>query len=247
MTAEFIEKIEAYLEGQISKGELQKLAEAAGIKDKDLDKEIRWFQNSRTAIEAAGLRDQLAEALPKAQKTEAKVRRLRPARVILAIAASALVLVVAWWAITREQQADLYAQFEYKDPGLPVLMSQSEEHQLYDAMTYYSEEDYATTAEKLKDLQLKSPSNDTINYYLGASLLYLGQADEARQTFGKVLLKENSEFREQAQWLQALSAVQEKDYAAARNFLNSIMKQEDHAFFSQAKNLNEAVVKLMAE
>ena len=234
MNATFIEQIEAYLEGAITKAELEAQAKAAGISN--LDQEIQWFQDSQTAVEAAGLRDQLKEVLPQAPTQTAKVRQLRPMRTIMAIAASVLVLVVAYVAFFQTNDTDLYAQYEFVDPGLPVLMSQSDQYELYDALTYFGEADYQVAAEKLRGLQAQM-DNDTLHYYLGASELYLGNTEAAQQSLEPVLKNETSSFYPQAQWLSVLTALKAKNYDLAKTRLEPVLGDEDHPFQAQAKAL----------
>ncbi len=239
MNAEFFEQIEAYLEGAISKETLRELAKAEGVKD--LDEAIRWFEDSQTAIEAAGLRAQLQEALPKVAQKETQVRRLRPIRTILAAAASVLIIVVAYFGFVRDNEPGLYAKYEYVDPGLPVLMSQSKDHMLYDAMTYFGEGNYEVAAEKLIQIQDQYAGSDTLSYYLGASLLYQGQTEEARTALQPVTEMEDSRFREKAEWLLVLTALKEKDEEKARSALQRILEQPDHAFIEEAKQLQKDV------
>jgi len=235
MNAELMEHIEHYLDGQISRKELQRIAQSMGVED--LGAEIQWVVNTRTAIEAAGLREQLREALPRPQN---KVRRLRT---FLAIAASLLVLALTYWGITRETGSSLYLQYEYVDPGLPVLMSQSENHRLYDAMTYYGEGNYAVAAEKLRQLRREAPANDTITYYLGASSLYQGQTTDARQSLEKVLELGNSEFEARAQWLLVLTELKTQNIEATKSRLKSILGNPEHEFHAQAERLNNELEK----
>jgi len=235
MSAEFIEKIEDYLDGKISREELQQLADAEGVEN--LEQEIQWLQDSQIAVEAAGLRDQLQAALPKSQAP--KVRRLKPVRTILAIAATLLLLVIAYFGFLRDDTPSLYAKYEYVDPGLPVLMSQSEDHLFYDAMTYYSEGNYAVTEEKLQQIRDQYAGSDTLLYYLGASQLYQGESQEAQESLQQVVATENSSYAEKAEWLLVLSALRAENEAEAQRLVQQILDNPDHAFFAEAENLQE--------
>jgi hypothetical protein len=234
MNADLLERIEAYLDGRIDRETLEQSATAAGATD--LDREIEWLRDSRTAIEAAGLREQLRHTLP--ATAAPTVRRLRPSRTLLAIAASLLVLVVAalWW-LNQPATPALYAEYEYIDPGLPVLMSQSEDYELYDALTYYGEGNYAVAAEKLRGLTGSPADSDTLRFYLGASLLYQGRPEAAQTEFERILAAPDAEFKPRAQWLSVLAALRREDYATARRRLTPILSTPGHPFAEAARNL----------
>lgn len=233
MNAELLEQIEAYLDGDLSQEELRRSALAAGVTD--LESEIQWMRDARTAVEARGLRQHLSEVLPAAPTP---VRRLPVRRGWLAIAASLLVLVAAglWW-LNRPTVPPLYAEYEYIDPGLPVLMSQSEDYELYDALTYYGEGNYTVAAEKLRQLTGTALDGDTLRYYLGASLLYQGNPAAAQVEFDRILSGTDSTFIPRAQWLAVLTALRSEDLAAARRRLEPILSTPGHPFAEAARSL----------
>lgn len=237
MNESFIEKMEAYLEGSISREKLQQIAEEEDIHN--LEEELRWLQESRVAIEAAGLRQQLKEVLPKSVKKEAKVVRLKSIRTALAIAASVLVIVVAYLGWNQRGTNRLYAEYEYVDPGPPALMSQGGAYELNDALTYYSEGDYQSAVERLQQIESNYPNNDTLNFYLGASLLYQGQAEAARSSLSKLGTQANSRFQERADWLLVLAALREKDWERAQTLVQAILSEPEHEFMDQARSLAE--------
>ena len=235
MTAALIAKIEAFLEGRLSKAALQAQAEQEGVTN--IDEEIKWFQDSQVAIEAAGLRDQLQEALNQPEEKKGIIRQLGPLRTGFAIAASILLLVVVYWGIQSDNTTSLYATYEYVDPGLPVLMSQSDQHQLYDALSYYSEENYTVAAEKLGLLLETGTKSDTISYYLGASLLYQGKTEEAVPALKTLSEDSASPFHLRAQWLLVLAALKEEQLGEAQQLLPIILENQTHPFFEKAKQL----------
>lgn len=230
-----LEQIERFLDGEISK---DTLAEAlSDLSPEALEVEIATIRDMRTAIEAAGLRDQLTAVLPKVTPKPAKVRRLVSWRQRLAIAASVLVLILAYvfWPGSSDG-GGLYAQYEYIDPGVPVLMSQSDDHAMYDALTYYSEEDYATAISKLAALQQQGLNNDTIAFYLGASYLYERQAEAALLSLADLTMEEGP-FQARAEWLSVLAALQQEDIDEVRSLVSPIIADEAHPFHTNAKQL----------
>ncbi len=238
MSAEFIENIEAFLDGSLSREDLESLAQEQGIEN--LDEEIQWFKDSQVAIEASGLRDQLREVLPKSTKKEAKVIRFTSFRRALAVAASILVIAVAYWVLNPGNSGGgLYSKYEFVDPGLPVLMSQSKDHLLYDAMTYYSEANYAEAEQRLQQIKSQFPSSDTISYYLAASQLYQGKTADATASLLEIQQLDNSRYKQRADWLLVLNALKDKDFDAARTTITSILNNSDHEFFENARNLQQ--------
>ncbi len=235
MNAEFIEKIEDYLAGRIDRQALQDFAQGQGVTD--LEEEIQWVRDTQTAVAAAGLRDQLraalAEASPKAERT-ARIRYLRP---LLAAAATVAIVIAAFFGWRSTQPSGLYRQFEYVDPGLPSLMSASDDYQLYNALTYYSEGNYRQAAAELEGLQTTYPGNDTLAFYLGASRLYRGNGAAAVEALEPVADRPDSEFRERAEWLLVLAALREKDTAAGATRLETILNNRQHPFYDEALQL----------
>ncbi|MEM7373657.1 MAG: tetratricopeptide repeat protein [Bacteroidota bacterium] len=234
MNPTLIEHIEDFLSGQISRQDLQKLAEELEISD--LDKEIAWVRNSQIAIEAAGLRAQWKTALTQAKAPKAKVRSLFSSRIILTIAASIALLLVFYVGFWNKQNS-LYDQYAYIDPGLPILMSQSEAYELYDALTYFGEGNYQVAAEKLQAIETSYPESDTLAYYLGASYLYLGKTDLARPALQKVLNKEASEFEQKAEWLLVLADLKDQNHLETPGRLSNILNTPDHEFAEPAAKL----------
>jgi hypothetical protein len=236
MNPEILEHIESFLDGKINRNELQQQAANMGIADPELDQEISWLKDSRIAIEATGLRIQLQEALPQTQAPQARLKRLFSSPLILTVAAALALLFAVYFGFWNKQPS-LYAKYEYVDAGLPVLMSQSEDYLLYDALTYFGEGNYAVAAEKLGAIEEAYAGSDTLAYYLGASYLYLGKTDLARPFLQKVSEKEASGFIQKAQWLLVLTELKDEDKAAAVARLSVILTTSGHEFAEPAAAL----------
>ena len=234
MNADFFEQMEAYLDGELSKAELEEAARAAGIDD--LDAELSWLRQTRLAVEAEGLKQQLQQQFSASQKREARVRPLWPRWA--AAAAAILVLAIAgWWWFARSATPDLYAQYEFIDPGIPVLMSDTQNYQLQNALSYYSEEDYAGAITKLTALRSDLPANDTLTYYLGASYLYTGQTGAAAPLLREMANEAGSSFSQRAQWLEVLLALRNDDLETAADLAQPIASSPQHPFSGEAQRL----------
>jgi len=231
------EHIEAYLDGNITKQELE--AQLTPDQLATLEEDIEWLKNSRIAVQAEGLRQQLKETLPKAKNKETKVVSFYSnKRQLYWIAASLVVLFVAFWGVYINDQSSLYEKHLYKDPGLPVLMSQSEQYQLYDAMSFYSEGNYVVAAQKLKTLQEETGATDTTNYYLGASLLYQDKPNEAIPYLNEVS-EANSAFKQKSEWLLLLAYIKDEQLEEAKASLSNILSNEQHLFYKEAQELSQ--------
>lgn len=234
-----IENIELYLEGTMTRQELEETLTEEEVAQ--IEENIEWVKNSRLAVEAVGLRNQLKEVLPKVAKEEPKEAKIIPfyqnTRQLYWVAASLVILVVAFFGIYSNNQSGLYEKHLYQDPGLPVLMSQSNQYQLYDAMSFYSEGNYEVAAQKLLALQNESGATDTTSYYLGASLLYSGKSTEAIPYF-KEIQNSTSSFKERADWLMVLAYLQNNEEENATELLNEIVSNTKHTFYDEAKSLS---------
>lgn len=231
MNAEFLEAMEAYLAGRLSRTDLEHLAREAGVTD--LDQELQWLRDTQTALEAEDLRDQLEGLLPQ-QPATTRIRRLRPTTWAMVAASVALLVLAGWW-FTRSSATDLYAQYEFVDPGLPVLMSDTQNYRLQEALTYYSEGNYREAIRRLEALPASYQTNDTLQYFLGASYLYSGQPETALPFLEN--LDDTTRFREKAQWLTVLIALRQKNWPTARRRAQPIAERTDHPFQPQAQQL----------
>ncbi|UZR99191.1 hypothetical protein [Chondrinema litorale] len=244
MKTELIALIEAFLDGEINFETLEQKAQELEVEKTSLQENIEWVKNARLAIEADGLRKQLKSTLAtlelEREQTAAKTKVVNMTVSKwkwTSAAAAIIVFLLAYWGMNLETEPELYAKYEYLDPGLPVLMSQSDDHLLYDALTYYSEGNYEVAEEKLLNIQGKYAENDTLNYYLGASQLYLGKTVNANHSLGKVLAKTDSKYKDSAEWLSVLAELKDENTAEAVEKLKVILANENHKFIEEARSL----------
>jgi len=237
MSPELIEYIEQFLEGEISKEVLETYAKEAHVEE--LEEKINWVKQTRIAVEAEGLKDQLSDLFGQQKSKETKIRKLGFSKFTWAAAASILVLIGGYWLINgTNNQNDLFAQFEYKDAGLPVVMGQSSNYQFDDAMTYFVEENYKQAEAKFSAIQ--NPS-DTVNYFLGASQFYVGKSKLAEAKLQEVANYSSSSFKEKATWLLVLNALKSNDIEKSKRFLSVITNNSNHSFFKEAKALESQI------
>jgi hypothetical protein len=239
MDPDWIEQIEAYLAGDLTEPDLREFARQQNITS--VEEDIEWVRDAHTAVAMAGVRKQL-NRLQSPSSREAKVRKMTPWSRIMAIAAGFLLLIFFYVVYAQmDGSGTTYQTFAYEDPGIPIQMSQSPNYRLFDALTYYSEGDYEETILQLQELQSDLPENDTLQYFLGASLLYEDQPVAARRAFEPILNTENPRFAERIQWLYVLTYLRADEPQGARTALQPILAQENHAFHDRAQALTNAL------
>ncbi len=241
MNVEDIQKIDEYIQGEITFDELSAYAQTHNLED--LEEKIAWVRRAGIAVEAQGVRDQIQQIMSRADevstaKQTGRVISMKPPKWIIGIAASALIVLAGYLVFFGENNYDnQFAAYEYVDPGLPVVMSQSDNYALYDALSYFGEENYKVSIEKLSAMQAEGADTDTISFYLGASLLYEDQPESAQRQLQNVLDTPSSKFTEKAEWLLVMCALKSDDVPGAKSHLNSIVNQTDHSFHGKAKEL----------
>ncbi|MCP4125151.1 MAG: hypothetical protein GY751_25745 [Bacteroidetes bacterium] len=243
MKDQFLEQIENYLTGSISREELERSAKQAGVTD--LDKQISWFKNTLLAIEAEGLKKQLGmlnkktylpENVEKGKTVNMWMRNHR----VLSIAACMVLLFGLFFILRPSKSNQLYSQYEYVDPGIPILMSETDRYELYDALTYYSEQNYGEAIIRLKSMDYANASyKDTAEFYLAASYLYSGTVDKCIPLFDSVANQTASVFSEKASWLKALSLLKAEKTEDLLLVLEQITSNTEHSFFEEAVSLSE--------
>ena len=155
------------------------------------------------------------------------------------IAATVVVLLGLFFALRPAENTKLYAKYSFKDPGIPILMSQTSRYELYDAMTYYSEADYQQAIDRLETLQADGLTwEDTADYYLAASYLYVGRTGKSIPLLNREAKKEDSPFKERAEYLYALALLKAGETEISQEALADILAQDDHSFYEQAEDLN---------
>ena len=88
-----------------------------------------------------------------------------------AAAAVILMAVAGFWWFDTPQNEQLYSEYFTPDPGLPTVMSTSDNYDFYDAMVDYKQGKYIMAIEKWETLQSNNVKNDTLDYFLGVAYL----------------------------------------------------------------------------
>lgn len=244
MQQELLEYIESYLAGTIDRNELEEQAKKLGVQD--LDAQIDLHQKTVLAIESESLKLELDHIMAeesagdlRSTTEEDNVVSLFQGKLLpFSMAAAIVVLLGLFFALRPAESSKLYAEFEFEDPGIPVLMSQTSRYELYDAMTYYSERDYQQTIDRLEAIQADGLIwEDTADYYLAVSYLYVGRTGKSIPLLNREARKDDSPFKERAEYLHALALLKAGETDNCKEALSDILAQEEHQFSVQAEEL----------
>lgn len=154
----------------------------------------------------------------------------------ISIAASIAIIMGTFWFLNSSSSTDqIFAKHFTPDPGLPTVMSATDNYDFYDAMVNYKQEEYDIAIKKWETILPTKPANDTINFYLGVSYLANGDAQKASQFFEKTMLTRSSIFIEDAYYFAALAQLKNNNVAKATELLNKSNTSQSKALL---KDLN---------
>jgi hypothetical protein len=144
-------------------------------------------------------------------------------------------LAYYFWSSDSGQNKAPYAKYEYQDPGLPSRMGLSDDPAFSTAMRHFKRGDYVAARTALEGID--APPNDTLTYYRGASAYYADDYLAAVPAFDSVANTATSLFRQRAEYLLALSYLKAGQVEAAKEELQGIGAQPDHAFSRLARQI----------
>ncbi|WPP49743.1 tetratricopeptide repeat protein [Catalinimonas niigatensis] len=223
------EKIEAYLQGQLTPEE-RELFEANLAENEELAAEVTLQQELIHSIETESLRQLLEQIHEENFAEETPVVSIQRQRFLpyMAVAASLSLLVIGWWYFTSQQSSPtaLYSAYFSPAAGLPTTLSYTRNAQFSEGMISYKLGDYAEAREWWQPLLEADPENDTLNFYVGIASLAEEQADLAIEYLNKVEENTLSVYHIDAQWYLALAYLQNEQPAKAKEILSSLTEKE---------------------
>jgi len=175
ISQEEFERIEAYLNNQLSKDDLV-VFENRLITEDGLKTKVKDIKTVLTGIETQALKEELDRFHNEIVKNEiSTTQNNTPVKVLnwkkLAIAAILVIGLGGFWLMSGNSNDKLYAEYFSPDPGLPTTMGSNENYEFYEAMVNYKQGDYKTAITKWKTLHSSKPKNDTLNYFIGVAHL----------------------------------------------------------------------------
>jgi len=204
--------------------------------DEDLRQAVVEQSELIKSIEAEGLKAELDSIH---SELYAMGKKKKSPFLLLSIAASLAVLVgfSFWYFNLGDESSDLYAEYSYTDPGLPVPMSASDNYDFYDAMVDYKTEDYHEAIHKWGVLLDAEPQNDTLIYYIGASYFNMDSLDLAQSYLKEISNSTDSKFIYKARYMLFLSELKKGNTEAVLNF----EPMKDSPFKTEIKAAQESL------
>lgn len=258
------DKIDRYIEGRMSTEELQDFEQKLKV-DETLADAVALQSDLLKGIELFGdqqLRENIQQAEQNYTKKESFRKQQKP-RVIklfsirnMAIAASFLILIVASYFLLRptDQPGRLYANYFQMDQ--PALDNEIEElsligmgiadrerrDQLKSGLELVQAQQYEEAVTVLRAHLQTYPEDEVAGYFLGLSLMQTKSFEQAILALAPLEADKESEYNEEATWLQALSWLQLEDGQNNAVQLLEQIAEESGTYSSQAalllKDLN---------
>jgi tetratricopeptide (TPR) repeat protein len=208
ITQEELEIIERYITNDMTFDEEASFEEKLQ-NDPDLKNQVEDIKTMLLGIETQALKEKLKEfhdEIPKTKILEKKTIKVSHLDLRKLLAAAAIIIALgSFWYFNKPSNERLYSKYFTPDPGLPTTMGSTDNYKFYDAMVNYKQADYKKAISKWEVLQLKSPENDTLNYFLGVANLAKGQTDLAITYLQNTTQKPESVFIEDAQYYLGLA------------------------------------------
>lgn len=223
------ERIEAYVLDRMDADERHEF-ERRMTADPALQAEVELERENILAIELGGM-----ERMLKAVREEHPERRAEGGGWSSWLKYAAIVAVlfggILWFTLRPNANERLFAEHFRPDPGLPVVMGDTEEHAFNDAMVAYKLGDHDEAISKFTALLKEDPASDTLRFYIGCAELNAGRVERAIPMLMAVADKERSVFAGKARWYAFLALVRSGDRIAAQ----AIRFDEGDAYGDKAK------------
>jgi TolA-binding protein len=252
MNAErYIERIEQYLEGEMSQAE-RAAFEAEIDENAELRQTMAAYDGSLSVIEQSienNLRDQLqawaAEdkaAQPAASSSGAKIVSMRTMALRWAAAASIL-LVIGWFALVQtgkglSDEALFAAQYDLPQ-AQAALRGDAAEHPLASGAAAFDAGDFQTAQTLFEQISEQDEYYAEAQYLLGHIALQQKDYDRAIAGFNRAAERRDPKVSEKAAWntLLAYIAAKRTDESNFKTLLAQIAGDAGHSYQQQAKTL----------
>lgn len=224
ISPEEFDQIEKYLAGQLTASEIsifekkvreepewaEKVKEVKllllGIKENELKTRLQTIHSQMTSDASL--------------QTEAPVRSMGSRRWLAAASILVVAALATWWLVSRQDPYEkLYSTYYTPDPGLPTTMSVAGNYQFDKGMVAFKAGDYTEALQIWGPMANTTPSNDTVNYFLGVTQLALQQHDKALALLKPIANDANRPFYKDACWYTGLVLLRQGKPEAATPFI----------------------------
>lgn len=233
LSQEEFEKIEAYLNGQLSNNDLilfeKRLEEEFGFKTM-----VEEVETVLSGIETQAMKEELdvfhAELTTNDNKRSVKEPKLRTLNwKKFAVAAVLIIGLGSFWLFNGNPNERLYSDYYSPDPGLPTTMSNTSSYEFNKAMVSYKQGNYKDAISTWEVLLENNTKNDTLQYFIGSALMAERNETDAIPYLSNVTKLNNSTFKDDAYYYIGLAHLKKDDVKAAINALkqSSLPKSKD--------------------
>jgi len=235
MNTEYWENIDLFLAGELSKDRLKELF--ADVNIHQLEADIEMASSIDLAMEVSELQDQIS-GITDLKKSAKKTKVISIRTWMTGVAAGVAILLGSIFLFRSQDDKDPFAQFQFKEPGLPVVMGTSSQYELDNAMTYFREENYKRAEMEFSTLrdQIKEYS-DTLTYFIGVSQYYQEKYQLSTKTLSLMMADGDSSYLDRAQWFLVLNYLKQDNSVLAKNILDQLVLDDAHEFNGFSRKL----------
>lgn len=151
--------------------------------------------------------------------------------------AAASILIAVALAIYTSISKPVLSDYEYKDAGIPITLSENKP-QFLQAMQAYKLEDYALSLQQIEADLVQFGSNDTLLYYAGVNCKALQQYEKAINYFS-ALQQPNATLKQKADYQLLLSYLHTNNRKKAIAQINTILSNKTHLFYDKALEIKQ--------
>lgn len=238
ISQEQLETIERYINGTMANEEL-KTFEKQLENDSEFKTQVEDIKTLLTGIETQSLKEQLDEFHNDIQKqpTQKNTTKVRYLQFRKLVAAAAIVIALgSFWFFNQNSSERLYSKYFTPDPGLPTTMSTTSNFEFYDAMVNYKQGDYKTAIAKWEVLKIKTPNNDTLNYFLGVAHLANKNESNAISFLEKSIQNNDFLLVDDAYYYLGLAYLKDGNITLAKENLKKSTAENSQALLSELEN-----------
>lgn len=243
----YIERIEAYLGGEMPDGERRRF-EADLDADPELKSTLDLYRQSNQLIEwniGENLRQQLRSWAKEEQPPKrTKVVSLR--RWSMAVAAALALLISLWFVFDpmtpgNETAETLFAAY-YEVPASSGVRSGGIQENIISAgLKLLNENEPEAALDYFSGLLENDPGNLEYRYYLGHANMLVKDWAAAEAAFSAAATAAAAPLAQKAEWNHALALLASGNKAALETRLDAIAANASHSFYEQAKVLKKQV------
>lgn len=239
---ENIEEIERYLNGSMQKADREAF-ENRLASDQMLKEELEDYRKVVSGIRmhfASDLKNQLKMTdlkMDNGGKIIDIAKKSNRTMFWISIAASFTILCLAGYYNRHSFFPNLQiAQYEIREPGLPVLMSGVKNNSFDNAMNAYKTQNYSEAIGLLQSIHNTKPQNDTINYFLGM-VFYLENNTKAATPFFENVTDTLSSYYYKSEYQKGICYWKLGEINEAIRIFNTISSDTNNPFNAQSKEI----------